>query len=113
MIIQELQQVEVDHCCDCHGIWLDEGELEMLSGDIQDSILSGFKQAESAEMSRKCPICQARMTKMETGNVILDQCPKNHGIWFDKGELLELIQSSEHQNSKLIALLKTMFSQSL
>jgi Zn-finger nucleic acid-binding protein len=113
MIIQELQQVEVDHCCDCHGIWLDEGELEMLSADTEEILPVAFQSVETPEALKKCPICQTRMNKMRTGTIILDQCPKKHGIWFDNGELLELIQSSEHQNSKLISLLKTMFNQSL
>ena len=30
MITMELDEVEVDHCLDCGGIWLDSGELEML-----------------------------------------------------------------------------------
>jgi Zn-finger nucleic acid-binding protein len=30
MIILELDKVEIDHCLLCGGIWLDEGELELL-----------------------------------------------------------------------------------
>ena len=28
MITMELTEVEIDHCLDCGGIWLDAGELE-------------------------------------------------------------------------------------
>ena len=33
MIVLELDEVEVDYCTECEGIWLDEGELELLLGD--------------------------------------------------------------------------------
>ena len=35
MITLELEQVEVDHCLECRGIWLDAGELELLLGDAE------------------------------------------------------------------------------
>ena len=30
MIVMELNEVEIDHCLSCSGIWLDAGELELL-----------------------------------------------------------------------------------
>ncbi len=33
MITLELQEVEIDYCIDCGGIWLDAGELELLLGE--------------------------------------------------------------------------------
>ena len=30
MIVLELDEVEVDYCADCRGVWLDSGELELL-----------------------------------------------------------------------------------
>jgi len=35
MITLELDQVEIDHCTECGGIWLDAGELETLLGDAR------------------------------------------------------------------------------
>jgi len=32
MITLELEEVEIDHCTNCGGIWLDAGELELLLG---------------------------------------------------------------------------------
>ncbi len=32
MIVLELDEVEIDHCISCGGIWLDAGELELLIG---------------------------------------------------------------------------------
>ena len=28
MVVLELDQIEIDHCLHCGGIWLDKGELE-------------------------------------------------------------------------------------
>lgn len=36
MITLELAQVEIDHCVECGGIWLDGGELEALIGDKEE-----------------------------------------------------------------------------
>lgn len=34
--------VTVDECPNCHGMWLDQGELEMLAGRERDSWLGRF-----------------------------------------------------------------------
>ena len=45
MITLELADVEIDHCTDCGGIWLDAGELELLLGEPEQakSLLDSFK----------------------------------------------------------------------
>ncbi len=60
MITLELQDVEIDYCTDCGGIWLDAGELEMLLGQPEKArkLLESFKpDPQCAEAKRKCPIC--------------------------------------------------------
>ncbi|MFO7721640.1 MAG: zf-TFIIB domain-containing protein [Bacteroidales bacterium] len=113
MIIQELQQVEVDHCLNCHGIWLDQGELEILLEQDAERGISGTPARDTGEAPRKCPMCHRTMDKQLINEqhkaVVIDKCPKNHGIWFDNGELVQLLQSSENQQSKLTRLLIEMF----
>lgn len=42
MIVMELHNIEADYCVDCGGIWLDEGELELLlHGEISYDDLAG------------------------------------------------------------------------
>jgi len=45
MITLELQEVEIDYCTDCGGIWLDAGELELLLGEPEKAkqLLGSFK----------------------------------------------------------------------
>ncbi|MEJ2494849.1 MAG: zf-TFIIB domain-containing protein [Ignavibacteriaceae bacterium] len=45
MIVLELNEIEIDYCPDCKGIWLDGGELELLIEDENERkrILSSFQ----------------------------------------------------------------------
>ena len=55
----ELSEVEIDHCLDCGGIWLDSGELEMLMDDPDKAkqLIASFNEAGGhSEQLRKCPI---------------------------------------------------------
>ena len=38
---QELRQVKVDVCPDCHGMWLDAGEIQRI-GSAGDTSIGGF-----------------------------------------------------------------------
>ena len=119
MIVLELDEVEVDHCLGCKGIWLDEGELELLleSAAEKDELLRSFTvTGKTKEKRRKCPICLKKMEKVfctkETKNVLVDKCRNNHGIWFDRAELYEIVQlGSLDKNSKVLPLLADMFGE--
>ena len=55
MITLELEDVEIDHCLDCGGIWLDAGELELLLDEPEKarSLLESFSvDSKSAETCR-------------------------------------------------------------
>ena len=36
------ENVEIDRCDKCHGVWLDAGELELLTGQEESGLLSRF-----------------------------------------------------------------------
>lgn len=118
MMTAELENVEVDFCGQCGGIWLDAGELESLLGDeqLRRQVLSSFSLAPDAvEKPRKCPICRKKMEKVDVGqgqnSVLLDRCP-SHGIWFDRGELSRLLQSGAFDpQGKIVQLLKELFGE--
>lgn len=116
MIVLELEQVEVDHCTSCGGIWLDAGELELLleTGQERARLLSILIEDRSVkERSYRCPICSKKMKKVFVGEerkILIDKCKKNHGLWLDKGELESVLElSSQNRDSKIIHLLKQMF----
>ena len=114
MITFELDNVEVDSCLHCKGIWLDAGELEMLLGDSAKAaeLLASFTEArDSAEKTRKCPICLKKMQKILAGPnesaKLIDKCRRGHGLWFDEGELQNIITlgsfDDENKVGKLLA----------
>jgi Zn-finger nucleic acid-binding protein len=127
LIILELEQIEVDYCTNCHGIWLDEGELELLLQDSDEKInlLNSFKiDKKSNEKLIKCPACSKKMDKILCGikeKVTLDKCPKQHGLWFNKGELEAVVEMGSFdlpdrqagKQNKIVKLLKEMFSYNL
>jgi len=117
MIVLELDEVEIDHCTSCEGVWLDAGELELLLEDSAEKgdFLSSLKTEKATEeKARKCPICLKKMEKVLVGTdrrVRIDRCRKNDGIWLDGGELEEIVQmSSFGENTRVLNLLKDVFA---
>jgi Zn-finger nucleic acid-binding protein len=95
------------------------GELELLleTSEERSRLTNLFKEAEAVkEKSHDCPICGKQMKKFEIGErgkVVVDKCKKNHGIWFDKGELNKVVEfGSMNKENKIINLLKDMFENS-
>ena len=116
LVVLELDQIEIDHCLNCGGIWLDAGELELLleTEEERARLLSILIEDNSVKENRvHCPICNKKMNKVFVGEnkkILLDKCKKNHGLWFDKDELhLVIVLGSENRESKIINLLKEMF----
>ncbi len=113
MIDVEHKGIELDYCTDCHGVWFDSEELQLLldkmgvkdHGLAMDDIL-GSPEAETREHKRKCPICGLKMKKVALGQpeIIIDACPAGHGLWFDGDEVTQLLKhltkASEKQDSK-------------
>jgi Zn-finger nucleic acid-binding protein len=117
MITLELADVEIDHCVSCGGIWLDRGELELLmdAPEKAGQLLESFRQDTSAtEQPRKCPICDKRMAKILVGQsdppLRIDQCVRHHGLWFDRGELEDVLRRGRLDGeSRIVRLLADMF----
>jgi Zn-finger nucleic acid-binding protein len=116
MITAELESVEIDFCSGCGGIWLDAGELESLLADdvrARQAVASLVPVQDCAENKRRCPVCRKKMVKVnagQAGNItLLDRCP-GHGLWFDRGELKQVLQNTTlDQNGKIVKILKDMF----
>ena len=117
MITLELADVEIDHCIECGGIWLDAGELELLLGEPEKAkqLLDAFKlDSTSTEKPRKCPICRKKMQKIIVGStrptLLIDKCRRGDGLWFDQGELEDIVSRAElDKDNKIQKLLADMF----
>jgi Zn-finger nucleic acid-binding protein len=101
MIVVEHQKIELDYCLKCAGIWFDAHELELLVDTLknQGAALSHEnlltpRSAVVKEAPRSCPICHSKMDKVWLGQdpkVLIDSCPRGHGLWFDGGELNQVL----------------------
>lgn len=111
MIVVEHNKVELDYCPNCRGVWFDAGELELLLSSMGLDSRSIFltdiltlPEIQSIEKKRKCPICRQKMKKTTIGQedaILIDICKRGDGLWFDSGEVANLIkQISDKEPSK-------------
>jgi hypothetical protein len=102
MFVVEYKQVELDYCHSCKGVWFDAGELDLL---LEAAGLKHVRQtlgdvlrlpeALTSERKRRCPICNINMKKVKIGGetgVMIDACIRHDGLWFDGGEVADLIK---------------------
>ena len=94
LIVVERQQIELDYCVDCKGLWFDAAGLELLAEALKIEVdmpdIASLPVVSTKEKPRKCPRCAKRMEKVAMGGkprVVVDRCPRGHGLWFDAGEL--------------------------
>ena len=100
-IVVEHENIELDYCTSCSGVWFDTGELELLleSMQLEKSSLSlenilALPETMSTEKKRRCPICRQKMRKATIGKepeVLIDVCSQGEGLWFDGGEINQII----------------------
>jgi Zn-finger nucleic acid-binding protein len=102
MIVVEHERIELDYCVQCHGVWFDAGELELmlksLGLDAAEFSMAGImvlQEEETDEKKRKCPLCRKKMKKVIIGRepeVLIDACTEGEGLWFDGGEVGQIIK---------------------
>ena len=104
-------EVDVVICPVCSGVWLERGELEALQaahahdrpGDDPESVRAAFEMARrELEPPGACPVCAATMARHEYGyasQILVDRCPRGHGLWLDAGELEALEQFFARQRA--------------
>ncbi|MDJ0599668.1 MAG: zf-TFIIB domain-containing protein [Crocosphaera sp.] len=88
------EDIEVDRCCQCNGIWFDFSEAENLkklrgSENIDIGKLDQENQKEVLDTPIPCPRCDISMIKMfdlDKHPIWYETCPQCQGIWFDAGE---------------------------
>lgn len=110
LVAFQLEGVEIDHCVDCGGTWLDPGELELIT------VLAGVSPGDMADVTwlphdgrrtrRRCPRCPSRLREVRFGEetqILLDRCPQGHGLWFDRGEMAAVIRSFAAEQEGAVA----------
>lgn len=102
MIDVEYEQIELDYCVKCRGVWFDSNELELLfekinlqNSGLSVSTLIARIDESIPEDKHKCPICKQKMGKVSIGDsprIVIDICTNGNGLWFDGGEIIQLIK---------------------
>jgi len=101
LIILEVEQIEVDHCLACKGVWLDAGELELVleGAENRDRIMATLADCkEGTDKKVRCPMCNRHLDKVSYGDdkkVQLDKCPDGHGLWFEHGEIIDVMKMGQ------------------
>ena len=106
MMVMEYNKIELDYCSNCSGVWFDNVELDLLMklfGLPEETLLLknmlSCPEIKSPGKNRKCPICGRNMKLLNVGegqDLLIDVCYSGHGLWFDGGELSQLL----HQEAK-------------
>lgn len=94
--------VEIDICGGCSGVWLDSGELTSIVKtkektwpiEVVKKMLdsTGEKGISRHEANREilCPKCNSDLPPANyqyNSGIIVNTCPKNHGVWLDSEEI--------------------------
>lgn len=110
LIVLELRGVEVDYCLECHGTWLDAGELELLvelAGGRVGALPDAIREAGAGRAGgRRCPRCRRKMRCVVfpgSPAVEIDHCPGGHGVWLDAGELAAIVRTHAGQDDLGVA----------
>lgn len=80
-------------CDGCRGVMVTREEL----GEMLRSIYPDERRAIEQQLSpldggaRSCPHCRARMDAFTLNHIPIDQCFR-HGFWFDRDELVKVLQ---------------------
>lgn len=110
----ELEGISSEHCVACGGTWLDASEIQEIverAGGSTDRLLQTLRTAdEKVDGTRTCVRCRAKMRTVKMGALDFDRCPYGHGIWFDKGELGEVLK---RDGGEVAGFLKELFKAEL
>ncbi|MDR3672572.1 MAG: zf-TFIIB domain-containing protein [Holophaga sp.] len=98
--------VSLDQCHACGGVWVGQHNFEQIAGDRAErgevlGALPGQSPKVAVQLGavryRPCPQCGKLMNRTNYGHisgVVLDVC-KDHGLWFDRDELRQVLEFVE------------------
>ena len=101
-----IDSIKLAECEHCGGVWSDPSTFEKICSDKDEqSAALSFFDARPQNPNAKvpinyvpCPLCKQLMNRSNfarSSGVIVDLC-KDHGVWFDAGELPKVIDFIEH-----------------
>lgn len=98
----KMEEVAVDRCSSCDGIWFDAQELSQLLSEDAKHVASLSRGGSHAQVDGKkgnCPRDGSELMRVYSSvdrAVILDACPDCRGMWLDGGEFKKLFAARRH-----------------
>ncbi|WP_432798380.1 zf-TFIIB domain-containing protein [Poriferisphaera sp. WC338] len=93
-----VDEVEVDRCTSCAGIWLDALEFDKLKetkdADTLDTGNASTGNIHNTERNIKCPKCKTLMVAMsfhDQPHIQYEMCSTCGGIYLDAGEFKDAV----------------------
>lgn len=89
MALFRLPGINLDGCRKCKSYWFDDGELQQFTRETDD-VPATYLGLASRPTDRCCPRCRVAMQEVQFdrgSNLLVDACPKGHGVYLQSGEL--------------------------
>ena len=68
--------------------------------ELMAALTEGLSEITLPESKKKCPECRQHFSLLDVADLELDVCRKCHSFWFDAGELLSFVHTTEDVPSK-------------
>ena len=97
-----IEEVEVDECPRCNGIWFDRDELRKAKNEVDPDLtwmdFELWKHQDRFKVATKetdCPRCGVGMVSVDYDDtkVEIDHCLLCEGVWLDGGEFQKIIDA--------------------
>ncbi len=102
-----IDEVEVDQCNKCSGIWFDLGELRQIVNASDIDTLKNQVDNNQGHDSRKstCPRCggdgnMVQVASLKNKEIHIDTCSVCYGQWLDGGEIEKLKEQTLSEKLK-------------
>ena len=91
----KFQDIEVDRCTSCRGLWFDmlkREHLDALKGSQSIDIGAPSAEKRDAVVRINCPVCHTpmiRMVDLKQPHIWYESCTVCFGVFYDAGEFRE------------------------
>lgn len=86
---QKIACVLIDRCGSCGGTWFDAEELRGVARGKELEKLAARLPMVRVVSPFRCPRCGHECVEGHVADVEVDTCTQCHGVWLDRGELVE------------------------
>lgn len=98
LVPEQMNDIEVDRCPQCHGFWLDYHELDAIEDRVMtDDHAKGTMVWNPVQTDLKCPVCGEKLNTFDyrLERLMIEVCPKQHGFWLDSGEEQRVLKAMQ------------------